>query len=104
MPTAGAEGDHERLQPRRPRREGQGGWRRSLPLQNHQADAQRQRAEYDEDEGGEGVKFFEPVVGPLPSGALSGAQHLTWNGFELARVGTERNDWRGCETELSPNT
>ena len=25
MPAAGAEGDHERLQPRRPRREGQGG-------------------------------------------------------------------------------
>ena len=62
----------------------------SMPgLQNHRSDAQQQRPEGDEDDGGRGVKISEPVVGPLPGGALSGALHLTWNGLELARVGIE---------------
>ena len=46
--------------------------------------------------------FSNQWLAPLPSGALSGAQHLTWNGFELARVGTEGMIGEAVRLNLAP--
>jgi hypothetical protein len=84
----------------------------SIPgLQNHRSDAHQQRLEDDDDDDGRGVNVAEPVVGPLPSGAPGGALILAWNGFELARVGTEGSaggfsdvDVRPMPKSLAPDT
>jgi hypothetical protein len=42
------------------------------------------------------------VLGPLPGGALCGALHLAWNGFELAQVGTEGSAGGFSDVDVRP--